>query len=79
MVLQREQHLKDPVLLLPMAVAPGKQQQHNRKAAERERSPGGEGQPHRQQGCSSVWQLGSWFLHPSCVQGCSLGSRGGER
>ena len=33
---------------------------------------GGEGQPHRQQGCSSVWQLGSWFLHPSCVQGCSL-------
>ena len=28
-VLQREQHLKDPILLLPMAVAPGKQQQHN--------------------------------------------------
>jgi len=26
---------------------------------------GGEGQPHRQQGCSSVWQLGSWFLHPT--------------
>ena len=47
-----------------MAVAPGKQQQHNWKAAETERPPVREGQPHRQQGCSSVWQLGSWFLHP---------------